>query len=260
MTVEQIETRRNVQRVLAWSGIAMISLWAFSWIALARFMPFPSPSLTPDEVVAFFREDTVAIQFGLFLTLVASALLVPFGAIVSAQIRRIEGYGSSVLATTQVASAALVSLEFIIPTMVWQTGLFRIHEAPDPLTIQMLYDMGWLMFVVVISTIEVQLLCVVIAVFTDRRATPVLPRWYGYFTLWVVIAIVPAGMVLFFKSGAASWNGLVGLYIPAIAFFVWNIVSTRVMLRAIDEQAREELPDAVRAAVVDDPAGEPVAA
>jgi hypothetical protein len=46
----------------------------------------------------------------------------------------------------------------------------------------------------------------------------------------MVLLVIPAGLVLFFKSGAFSWAGLIALYVPAVAFFVWLISLTYYMV------------------------------
>jgi hypothetical protein len=81
------------------------------------------------------------------ITTFAVALLVPFSAVIATQMRRIEGR-HEVLATTQVTSGAVLSLEFIIPVMIWLTAAFR-PSAVNASMIRLLDDMGWLMFVAV---------------------------------------------------------------------------------------------------------------
>jgi hypothetical protein len=242
MTDDQIEMRRRTQRILAWSGPVMIGLFMFSWIVLARFIPPPDPGRSAEHVVAALSNNVDATRAGLVLSMLASALLVPFAALISSHIRRIEGYGGGALATTQVTSGAVVSLEFIIPILVWLTALYRVDLGADPEIIRTLNDMSWIMFVTVIASIEVQILTIAAAVFIDRRSKPVFPRWYGYFNVWVAITFLPAGAVAFFHDGAMVWGGVVGFFLPATAFAVWMIVTFFVLRRAIDEQAIEATP------------------
>jgi len=239
MTADQIQKRARVQRALTWTGPAMFVLWVVSWVILARFIPPPSPERSAEHVVAALSNRTDELKAGLLITMFASALLVPFCAVISSHIRRIEGYGGGALASTQITSAALLSLEFIIPLMVWQAAIYRIGAGADPQIIQALNDMGWLMFVVVIASVEVQLLAIAAAVFSDGRERPVFPRWVGYLNLWVAAGIMPAGFVLFFKHGALAWNGLIGFFVPLTSFAIWMFCMFVVLRRAIDDELAE---------------------
>lgn len=225
----------KVHKALAWSQPMMIVLWVGAFVFLAGFIPPPDPSASAQAVVAMYEDDQFAIQLGLVVTLFASALLVPFAAVVAAQMRRIEGPGAP-LAMTQLCSAALLSLEFIIPIMVWQTAAFRLDDDSARL-ILMLNDMGWLMFVAVISSAVVQMAAIGIAILTDTRSTPVFPRWAGYFNLWVALLLAPAGLVVFFKEGALAWNGLIGFFCPLVAYCTWSITMFVLVRRAIDQEA-----------------------
>jgi hypothetical protein len=71
-----------------------------------------------------FVHHIFRIRLGMVFVMLFSALLVPFSAVVAAQMRRIEGR-HEVLATTQLASDALLSVEFIIPAMVWLAAAYR---------------------------------------------------------------------------------------------------------------------------------------
>lgn len=215
----------------------MLVLWIVSFVALAGFIPPPSPEKTAAQVLAKYAGHTDAIRLGLMITLFASALLVPFSAAISAQMRRIEGAGAP-LAATQLCSAALLSVEFIVPIMVWQTAAFRFDTESARMT-QMLNDMGWLMFVAVISSVIVQILALAAAIFTDEREEPVFPRWAGYFNVWVALVLAPAGVIVFFKHGPFAWNGLLGFYLPLTSYCVWMFVTFALLRRAIDQESAE---------------------
>lgn len=232
------QMRARVQHGLAWTGPVMLVLWVGSFIVLAGFIPPPSPDRTATQVLAKYAGHTDSIRLGLMITLFASALLVPYSAAISAQMRRIEGAGAP-LAATQLCSAALLSVEFIVPIMVWQTAAFRF-DTQSARMIQMLNDMGWLMFVAVISSVIVQILALAVAILTDERDEPVFPRWAGYFNLWIAISFLSGLCVYFFDSGPFAWRGIFPWWIPLSFFGVWFVVMTTLLLKAIDAQAAAE--------------------
>jgi len=226
---------RRLQMACVWTGPIMIVGWVAAFVILARFIPPPSPSMSPAEVVDMYREHTDAIRLGLVITLFASALLVPFAAVITAQLRRIEG-PRAVMSWTQLISAGLLSLEFIVPLMVWQTAAYRVDSNSAEI-IRMLNDMGWLMFVGVISSAVVQFGSIGVAILADERDRGVFPRWAGYFNVWVAVLIVPAGVVPFFKHGPFAWDGAFAFFLPLAVFAAWIVVMTVLLRRAITEEA-----------------------
>jgi hypothetical protein len=230
--------RFAVQRAMAWTGPIMLVLWVGAFIVLAKFIPPPDPQDSAREVLNRYADDTDALRIGLVVTLFASALLVPFAAVISTQMRRIEG-GVGPLSLTQVVSAGLLSMEFIVPIMVWLTAAYRGFDLESARTIQMLNDMGWLMFVAVISSVIVQIACFGAAILIDDRAEPIFPRWSGYFMLWVCLLLSPTALCVFFKHGPFAWNGLFAFYVPLTAYATWMIVTYALLRRAIDHEQRE---------------------
>jgi hypothetical protein len=226
----------RVQRVLVWSGPAMIAIWLGSFFAVAGFFPPTRPALTADEIVAFYGANPHLIKFGLVLSMAGSALLVPWAVAISGQLKRIRG--ANALADTQMVSCALLSLEFITPIGVWMAAAFRYDDRAADVT-RALHDVGWILFMTVIWSVFVQLAAVGVAILMDRRSEPVLPHWLGYLSLWVAMLIIPAGLVLFFKVGPFAWNGIVGLYIPLTAFVIWIFSLTIGIHRSLTRQIAE---------------------
>lgn len=228
----------SVQRAMAWTGPVMLVLWVGAFIALAKFIPPPDPQDTAQEVLHRYAHDTGALRLGLIITLFASALLVPFAAVISTQMRRIER-GVGPLSLTQVVSAGLLSIEFIVPIMVWLTAAYRGFDPDSARVIQMLNDMGWLMFVAVISSVIVQIACFGVAILIDDREEPIFPRWSGYFMLWVCLLLSPTALCVFFKDGPFAWNGLFAFWVPLTTYAAWMLISFWLLRTAIDQEQAE---------------------
>ena len=224
---------QKVQRVLIWTGPAMVLLWLGAFVFIAGFIPPSAPSDSATEVVLRYTRDHNAIKLGMVISMLGSALLVPWAVAISGQLKRIDG--AKALADVQMVSCALLSLEFITPIGVWMAAAFRYDDrAPD--VTQALHDLGWILFVTVIWSMWIQLLAIGAAILIDRSPEPVLPRWLGYLQIWVAILVLPAGIVLFFKNGPFAWNGLVGIYMPLVAYVIWIIATTVVVDRALVRQ------------------------
>lgn len=233
----------TAQRICVWCGPVMVGIWGLCFALLCRFMVPPAPTNSPEQLVRRFSEHTNLIRLGLVISLFACALLVPFCAVISAQMRRIEGI-RSVLAETQLVSGGLLCVEFLLPFAIWQTALYRLPER-DPKTIQLLNDMAWLMFLGIISSACIQVAALGVAILLDKGAKPVFPRWAGYLNLWVSLVWTPAAIIVFFKRGLFAWNGLLAWWIPVAVFFSWFVTMVVLLLRAIKDDEREQLASAL---------------
>jgi hypothetical protein len=52
----------------------------------------------------------------------------------------------------------------------------------------------------------------------------------------ICLLIMPAGTVLFFKTGPFAWNGVAGLYIPLVGFVIWISAISTVIHRRLTER------------------------
>ena len=128
---------------------------------------------------------------------------------------------------------------FVVATLiplVWALGAFRPQEISPEIT-RAINDLGFFLFTFAWTPGGAWFAILAITIFSDKAAQPLYPRWLGYFSLWCALLEVPAGLVIFFKSGPFSYNGLIALYIPLGIFFVWMLGVTTQMLKA---QARDE--------------------
>jgi hypothetical protein len=117
----------QVQRVLIWTGPAMILLWLGAFLFVAGFIPPSAPAASATDIVALCRGHTNAIRLGMVISMFGSALLVPWAVAISGQLKRIDG--AKALADTQMVSCALLSLEFITPIGIWMAASYSTTTA-----------------------------------------------------------------------------------------------------------------------------------
>jgi hypothetical protein len=245
----------TAQRICVWCGPIMVVIWGLSFWLLADMIPPPRPYATDAQTVAQFMHHTNQIRLGLVISLFACALLVPFCAVISAQMRRIEGI-RSVLAQTQMLSGALLGVEFLMPFAIWQTAAYRIGHW-DPQIVQMLNTMAWLMFLGIISSACIQVASLGLAILLDKGEQRVFPRWLGYYNLWAAILWIPAGCIPFFHHGPFAWNGVLAWWIPLTVFAIWFGLMVKYLLAAIKQ---DEAAQAAARALPPEPAGSRVPA
>lgn len=211
---------------------AFLVLFGIGWVALAGFMPPPSPAAGAEEIAAEFRDNTDAIRVGMVISMFASALLLPWGGAVCTQLRRIEGANGPLL-WAWIAAQACIVIEFIYPCAFWCVAAFRPEDAER---VQMFNDLGWLPFLGIVSTAMFQMVALAIATLRDTRAVPLFPRWFAYFQLWCAVGVSPAGGIYIFKTGPLAWNGVLAFWVPVTVAAVWLLVTTAMTVRAIKRE------------------------
>ena len=234
----------RAQRLCVWSGVAFMALFFVGFGVVARFIPPPSPTLEPEAVATLYRDHADGIRLGMVLSLYALVLYVPWSAVISVQLKRIEGQHAP-LAYAQLALGAGLPVAFFPSLYHFANAAFRPERSPE--IVVALNDQGWLPFTGIIYAIVVQNLLIAYGVLSDKRPVPVFPRWFGYFSLWTALLYCPAGLDVFFTAGPLAWDGLFTWWLSLVAFFLWLIVTTVLLLRAIARQEVEELdqlPDA----------------
>ena len=225
------------QKASAWCGPGVILFCVIGLAVCARFVPPPAPLTSAAGIAEIFRQHTIGIRAGIMVLVLGAALLGPFFAVISVQMRRIEGPRPT-LAYAQLMLGACFILEVIFPMMAVQTAAFRPER--DGAIQQTLDDMGWLTFFGVASTGFVQLVIIGVVILQDTQAVPAFPRWVGYFNIWVGFAFFPGTVMIFFKSGPLAWNGIFIFWIPFTAFFLWLLIMPFVLCRAIDQETATE--------------------
>jgi hypothetical protein len=231
----------KLQRIAAWGGIAMLALFFVFFMLVAGLIPPLSPTLSAQQVTDFLIANKLRVRVGVAFTLLAACVALPWLATICLRVRRVEGKWG-VLSVTQIFAGVIFVPGFLFPLMVLSAAAFRPEER-DPQITQTLNDVFWLMFVGIVGTLIVQALVLMTAAFVDRTEPGTFPRWFGYLNAWYALLAVPGGAVMIFNEGPLAWNGVFAFWIPLVAFSVWMIAVTVVLLQSIKaEQAAEPVP------------------
>jgi hypothetical protein len=224
------------QKLCVWAGVVMAVLFGVGFCGFAHFWPPSSPHQSALSLSRFIAANRTSLKVGLILTIIGAAFLAPFTAVITVQMKRIEGRHSP-FAYTQLALGAVFVMSFVVPLMVMQALVFRARTPSETLLFS---DMFWLMFVGVVATGALEWAAIGLPILRDHRAKPIYPRWVGYVNLWLAVCFCPGNLVFFFKRGPFAWNGLLSWYVTVIAFFVWLVVMIVTTLAAIARQDAEE--------------------
>lgn len=223
----------KTQRLCAWSTPVFLALFLIGILILARFVPPPSPSLAADELARIFNENRNGIRLGCLVAMLGVGLLGPFVAVISVQLKRIEGE-SSPLAYAQLVLGAYLLIVIIGPLTNLEAAAFRADRAPE--LIQLVSDQAWLLFVGGFYPLVAQLTVIGVAILRDRSENPVFPRSLAYVNFWCAIGSAPAAGINFLKDGPLAWDGVMSWWIPVTAFTVWVSAMFVYLLKAIAAQ------------------------
>lgn len=220
----------NTHKFGIWCGMLGATLIAIGLFALMGFLPAPRPSASAAEIAAYFRGNSTSIILGAMALIAAFPMMVPFYAVISEHIRRMDNQGS-VLARSQFGLGVLaVCVPGVVGSVSWMIAAFRPERSDE--TIQLLNDFSWILIFSVVMAGLLQVFMLGIAIFNDKSASPVFPRWFGWFNLWIGVAFLPGGLLGLFKTGPFAWNGLFCYWLGLAAFGLWFAVTAVLLLKA----------------------------
>lgn len=227
----------NGQRWCALGGPAFVVFYSLGFILCAGFMPAPSPAMPAEELAAMYRDHSVMIRVGCALMMLAVGLLLPWLSLISAQMSRIKTC-SPALVNTQLTAGTAVNVFLMLPIMLWAVLAFRPER--DPALTQLLNDLAWISFLTPVSIAVLQVAVLGVAILGDRNASPVFPRWAGYYNLWTAFVFAPGVAAMFARTGPFAWNGLLPYWIPFAFFGAWFPVMYVLLLGAIRQQEQQD--------------------
>ncbi|MGV0745910.1 hypothetical protein [Mycolicibacterium sp. XJ870] len=211
-------------------GVLFVALVAFP-----GFWPPMSPELTAEQVADFYQQNSTMIRFSMITLNLCAIMLIPFFMVIVVQMKRMAT-PSQVLAYSFLAATANGATLLAIADIFWLVAAFRPDR--DPELIQLLNDLGWLIFIAPVGMVVVGNICLALAVLLDAGEEPVFPRWVAPFSLATAAAMTPAACAVIFRSGPLAWDGAISFWLRNIAFALFIAVMFFVVRNAIARQAR----------------------
>ncbi len=160
------------QRILLWTTPPAAALFVLAYFLFPVFSPPLSPTLSPEQVAAFFRDNNTGILGVVILGNLIACSLVPLFAVTAVQMSR-TATSSSVFTYAYVISVGVGTTAFILADYCWGMAAFRPER--DPQLISLLNDMAWFFFIAPVGTIAVQSLCLAVSIYLDARPDPIFP-------------------------------------------------------------------------------------
>lgn len=172
MTTDQADpaVNRTARLACAWSGVACTVLFAIGFVAFARFLPFPSPGIPAEQVVAELAGNKFGIRVGVIFMIIGFGLFATFVCGVALELRHTDGRYPALTYVQLVCGGASAAILALSP-MFFGIMVYRVGEIPVHVT-QALYDIAWFCFVMPYPVFSLLLLAQGGAILRDT-ATPV---------------------------------------------------------------------------------------
>lgn len=224
------------QLICAWCGPAFVVLFVTFWGWIGGNLPPAGPGLSADEIAGYYRANNVSIRIGFVGAVVFMCLYMPWSAVLSARMARIEGKMRS-LAYLQLIGGALTVMVVSMSAAFWIAAAFRPERSPE--ITQMLHDVGWLTIDQLYFCTTLQMIAGAVVGLYDKSDRPLFPRWVCWYAIWAGFTFLPASLTAFVKTGAFAWSGIGSYYFPYFAWLSWFGLFSFYLIRNI----RREMAD-----------------
>jgi hypothetical protein len=209
------------------------ALFLVGFTIFPGFFPPLSPTMTADQVAAFYRDHVGEIRAGLILLNIIGIGFIPFFMVIVVQMMRMCN-PSRAFAYSYLSAAASGGTLFAIADLAWLNAAARPER--DPQLTMLLNDLGWFCFTTPVGFIIAQNLCLALAIYMDALREPVFPRWVGHFNIVCALLMVPGAFALLYKTGPFAWDGVLSFWLRITTFALYITVMFFVVRTAINRQ------------------------
>ena len=192
----------KTQLICLWTAPVFGLILLIAFVAFPGFFPPMSPTMSADEVAAFYADNTAMIRFSMITFNLCAIMLLPFFAVIVVQMKRMatQSHALAYCYLTAVVSGATI---FALADIFYLVAAFRPDRSPELLLL--LNDLAWITLVAPVGMLVAQNLLLGLAVYLDSGPNPVLPRWVGHFAVVTGLAMAPAAAAAVFEP--ARWPG-----------------------------------------------------
>jgi hypothetical protein len=215
----------------------------FVGLLMAGVLPFPlGPDNTREEVVALYSGGTVTVM-GMAIASVGLGLV----GFVIAGVTYLMWVGEGetpILALIQLVFGTVTVCCLMFPMMLMAIAAFRPDRSGELMVL--LNDIAWLLFITPIVPFISQNAVIATSILTAKRE--LLPRWIGYFNLWVGFTFTFDIITYAFHEGPFSWNRLLILWLAFFSYALFVLVMGYGILKAVPAKAAGAIPTLENAA------------
>lgn len=201
-----------------------------------NFPPLPE-SISSADLYTHYVQNSSRIALGMGLSLVFVPFYFLFSAVVSRLMQKVEGLDGPLSLIEQMGGLTTM-LAGQVAAVAWLVPAFRVQER-TPELVRAFSDFGWLFFNMTFMVTTLQMFAFAIVFLSDKRAEKLIPAWVSWLSVVVGLIFIPLIALPFCLTGPFAWDGVFNYWISLSAFFVWVIVTSVYVSKAINRLDRE---------------------
>ncbi|AXQ28546.1 hypothetical protein D0B54_07550 [Solimonas sp. K1W22B-7] len=224
--------------ILFWALPALALSWILVFLFFPGFSPPMSPTMSAEEVAAFYRDpqNQPLIRYSLIVFNWFGVGIVAFLSLIMMQMQRMA-HRTPILAYCYLGCSTGGPVLFFLADLFWLLAAFRPER--DPQLTLLFNDLAWISFTGQVGFMVGQCVFLALAIFLDRQPRPIFQKWVAHFNLAIATAIAPAAFVATTLTGPLAWDGLLSFWVRNGAIALWLVVMTVVIGKNIHRQRNE---------------------
>lgn len=229
-------------RACAAMGPLFLSMFLICWGWLGHNIPPIPADHTAEQMADFFRNHYNEVRAGMAGAMLFGVLYLPWTLSITKVMPWINPNENDMMTTLQMWGGGLTVVPLVTSSVFWLTGSYR-PDVLDAVTLQMLYDQGWLLIDMFYAITTIPMVAIGVAGLTDQRAKPLFPKWACWFSIWAGISFLFELLMPFFKEGLFARQGWLNFWVEFLVWFAYILIITFYVFKAIPrlEQERAEL-------------------
>lgn len=227
----------QVLKFCAYTGLAFAFFWPFAAIVVAncQYILPPSAADPANKVVSDYLANTTGIRVATVIFIFSTILYTTWSASIIQMVRRRERQWP-ILFNIMLISVACEVVVVMLIGFFFGAAAWRPGETSPEVT-QAFNDLGWLGVLFTGAPFALFQIALAVSILMDRSERPAFPRWSAYFNLFASFFMCEASLLLFFKTGPFSQNGVLVFYIPMVVFLVWIVTFSILTVRAVNAES-----------------------
>ena len=229
------------QIAIVWWALIFTTIYGLALGYLLHMIGPPSATLDPEQVKAWYLDNQTSIRWGATITSYTSMFMAPLWGVIAAQIYRQEKSRGGVPIWTMLAAVngPMMGLFLALPPICWGVAAFNPNRPAEVTAV--IHELGLLTLTTTDQVYVFNFVALgVIALVPQVAKYSPFPRWYGFFTLFWMLAFEVGALAFNFHSGPFSWNGLIVFWMPLTGFGFWILVTSVQLLKALHQQVADK--------------------
>lgn len=224
-------------RFCAWNGMIFMAVFILFWGVMGHNIPPWAGDESAKVVADWFRAEQNIIRTGMVISMTFTVCYCVWGLAIGKVMRHATG-PHSILLDLQIWGAGLTVVPVLVSNSFWLAGAYRPDALPDE-TLQLLYDLAWLLIDLGYSVTSVQMIALGVGFLQDKRDQPLMPKWVCWYSIWVGFMFTAECLMPFFKTGPFARQGILNYWIEFSIFFIYAPIVTWYLVKAIPRLEQE---------------------